>query len=256
MDFPLMRMRDRRIAASDEVLSVQRSAETGRFGSIYGVGSAARTGGAGRARRTDRSPEQINTIVLHQTAGAFISGLSVPMRDAEMSDNHRVDRIAAHFIIAIDGTIFYLHDVEFIMANAGGRYGIDIELCGTYAHTPEPTGQRLSDAAIRAGRHLVRCLTTDIPTIRHIHPHGQIGRSPARRGDRPGPKFDSCSGPDIWINVGMWAVHALRLVADRPYQTYPNFGISPRQANEAYRHPTLTVGPTYRSSVPNGDGWI
>lgn len=226
MDIPSQIIRDRRIAASDETVSVAGSA-------IYGRGSHAREHGA-VGRRGDRGGHEISTIILHQTAGAMISGGAIASADDAVSSHHRADRIAAHFIVTVDGQALYLHDVEFIMNNAGGRRGIDIEVCGRYGHGPTPSGQRLPIPAILACRQLVQALTQAIPSIRHIHPHGQVQQTAGGQDTDRGPKFDSCCGPDIWVNVGLWAQTTLGLVSDRT-DGYPNHGISPRQTNEAYR---------------------
>jgi N-acetylmuramoyl-L-alanine amidase len=227
MDFHSALIRDRRVAASDEALSVAGS-------QIFGRGSNARGyGTAGRA--SDRQPSQISTIILHQTAGAMVHGLDVISADDQVRSRHRVDRIAAHFVVTVDGQVFYLHDIEYIMNNAGGRRGIDIEFCGRYGAAPVPSGARLSSASIAAGRKLVRLLMESVPSIRHIHPHGQVQATPASHDREPGPKFHSCCGPDIWVNVGMWAAATLGLATDTTAAGYPNHGISPRQANVAYR---------------------
>lgn len=227
MDIRSTVIRDRRIAAGDEAISVAGSR-------IFGRGSHGRNGGAAGVAG-DRPAQQITTIVLHQTAGAMIRGDSITSLDSALSSHHRVDRIAAHFVITVDGQAIYLRDVEFVMNNAGGRRGIDIEFCGRYGHGQEPGGNRLPREAILAGRQLVTDLVTAIPTIRHIHPHGQVQSTPASHDAEPGPKYHSCCGPDVWVNVGAWAASNLGLLTADTAPGYPNHGISAHQSNEAWR---------------------
>jgi hypothetical protein len=226
MNFHSDIIRDRRTAASDETVSV-------RHQSIYGLGSRGRAAGATGA--TDRLPAQITTIILHQTAGNPIDSSALVAPDNIVSSNLTIDRIAAHFIVTTDGRAIYLRDVEYILSNAGGRRGIDIEFCGRFEHRRSPHGPRLTRAAIECGRALVRLLVEAIPTIRYIHPHGQVQHLSAD-SDRPhGVKWDSCSGPDIWVNVGEWAASSLGLSTTPAPRTYQDHGISPRQSNQAWR---------------------
>lgn len=225
MDIPSSRLRDRRVAASDAVLSVANI-------ELYGMGSHARGRGA-EGSHGDRDPGAITTIVLHQTAGAMLTSGAIDSADDQVHSRHRVDRIASHFVVTADGQAIYLHDVEFIMNNAGGRFGIDIEVCGRYGHQPVPTGPRLSTGTVLACRRLLQDIVTALPGIRHIHPHGQVQQTAGGEDSDRGGKYDSCCGPDIWVNVGLWAVNKLGLVSDRT-SGYPNHGISPRQSNPAY----------------------
>jgi hypothetical protein len=227
MDISLAGLRDRRIAASDMSVSVAAA-------EIYGRGSQARGRGAAGAG-FDREAAQITTIVVHQTAGNAIMNGAVLSEDDVASSHHRIDRIAAHFIVTADGWPVYLRDVQFILSNAGGRRGIDIEFCGRFAHGMTPSGDRLSAEAIRAGRDLVRALVEQIPTIRHIHPHGQVQHIEDDNDRGYGSKFHSCSGPDIWVNVGFWAVETLGLSCVPAPGTYQDHGISAQQANPAWR---------------------
>jgi len=153
-----------------------------------------------------------------------------------------LDRIASHFVILNDGTVYYTHDVEFIIASAGGRLGIDIEFAGRFPCTPTPPRDarlRLTVQAIRSGRRLVQALRRQISSITHIHPHGQVQRYD-RQGACGGPgsanladKWTSCPGPDVWVNVGQWAA-GQGLICDTTPAGYQNNTIAPAQANSAY----------------------
>lgn len=223
MTLVLPQVRDRRAAAADETVSVAGLA-------IYGAGSRALTAGADGARGVDRPEESIRAIVLHQTWGRAFLGADLPSedRDAEIRSRHRVDRITAHFVVLQDGVVLYTHDIGYILNDAGGRRGIDIEFAGRFGHTPEPRPPRLSPLAIRAGRKLVKQLARQLPGITHIHPHGQVQRGGTG-------KFHSCPGPDIWMNVGEWAVAELGLLCEPTGPGYLDRGISEQQRNEAYR---------------------
>jgi len=229
LDIKLAGMRDRRAAASDETLSVAHR-------QIFGRGSSARSAGTGGAR-VDREPYHITTVILHQTAGNLINGADVLSADTSVASSHRIDRIASHFIVTTDGQPVYLRDVQFILNNAGGRRGIDIEFCGTFSSRQVPEGARLSPGAIIGGRALVRALVEQMPTIRFIHPHGQVQTVAADSDRTHGSKYHSCSGPDIWVNVGMWAAETLGLSTTPLRGTYQDHGISSRQANLAYVQP-------------------
>ncbi len=233
MDILCRGLRDRRQAASDETISVADKA-------IFAGGSIARARGAVGLRRTDRPAEQIRAIILHQTWGrTFLPGTrSAYPRDragdANVRSHHAIDRVAAHFVVLNDGTIFYTHDIEYVINSAGRRYGIDIEFAGRFTRT-----RRLSVAAIRSGRELLRVLTRRLPEITHVHPHGQVQRRDAQglcggaTGNRC-DKHDTCPGPDVWVNVGEWAVRSLGLTADTTLPYYQNNGISDAQRDRSF----------------------
>ena len=225
-------IRDRRAAAADEVTSVAGIP-------IYGRGSIARRAGppsAGRARY-DRGLDSIRAVVLHQTAGStFMSdrqALPPEERDSQRRSRHRIDRITAHFVVLQSGAVIYTHDVRYILNDAGGRNGIDIEFCGRFGNGQRPNSERLSPEAIRRGRDLLWSLKMSLGNLDYVHPHGQI-QAPDRRG-RHG-KLHSCPGPDIWVTVGEWAVRELRLTAtpvNRGLYRH-DWTVTDRQNNPAY----------------------
>src|SRR5262245_38855176 len=154
-------------------------------------------------RRIERERARVPTrritrIVLHQTTGQALTAADLPGADTDgdIDSHHRVDEIIAHFIVMQDGTVVYTHDIAFGLNDAGAGHGIDIEFAGRFPGDPQHTTVRLSEDAILAGRALVYCLKEQISTIVTIHPHGQFQASKRR----------SCPGPDVWVNVGMWAV--------------------------------------------------
>lgn len=247
-------LRDRRIAAADETRSTR-----GDDSHVYRNHSVAYLRGAVTRptprTRYDREPSAIRAIVLHQTAGnSYLTGyaastLARPADDGRVSARSRLDRIAAHFVVLQDGTVFYSHDVQYIVDNAAGRLGIDIEVAGSFPSdaVPDPA-RRGPEAAIRGLRSLVQALQQQLPCITHIHPHGQVqSMEAAVRGhpaiacggpdsDNPCSKLVSCPGPDIWVNVGRWASGpgGLGLISATPLAPYQNNGIVPGMDNDAY----------------------
>ena len=236
MDIYAPGLRDRRVAAAD----VGRTRD-GR--EIYGNGTSARRlstrrGGRGfdvRTARISRSASQINTVILHQTTFFTNDPLPVENLDNDIADDHRLDFVIAHFLVRADGNILYLRDVEHILNSVSGRFGIDIEFEGQYGHEPTPRPPRLSANATQAGRRLIVSMHDQLPGLRFIHPHGQV--QSRGRGKR-----DSCPGPDVWMNVGEWAVQEFGLTSDTTFSSYSNHGISPAQRNSAYdRHITTWI---------------
>ena len=224
-------IRDRRAAAADEVTSVAGIP-------IYGRGSIARRSGppSAESARFDRGFASIRAVVLHQTAGStFMSerqALPAEERDQQRRSRHRIDRITAHFVVLQTGSVIYTHDVRYILNDAGGRNGIDIEFCGRFANSRSPSGERLTAEAIRSGRNLLWSLNSNLPALDYVHPHGQI-QAPDSEGRHN--KLNSCPGPDIWVNVGEWAVRELGLSATVNRGLYRrDWTVTDRQNNPEY----------------------
>jgi|WetSurSiteA1Bulk_404760.scaffolds.fasta_scaffold53181_1 hypothetical protein len=188
-----------------------------------------------RPRRPRAAAVGITSIILHQTGSDNNPHMRTAYPNVGTGTVHQIDRIPAHFVIIHDGTIFYTHDVEYTSGSVGGSRGIDIEFAGSFTRP----GQ-VSAAAICAGRNLVKMLHLVIPSITHIHPHGQVqallqngtpcgGSTGVRCG-----KVDSDPGPEIWLAVGDWAHENLGLVCDQT-SGYQNNGISDRQRDNSYR---------------------
>lgn len=261
MDIEVVGLRDRRVAASDEYLDGDEREERARFEAhtgrwdparphsgrfIFGGGTRPRLASERRPTGFDladhafaREPEAITTVVLHSTTGVVFEESDLPDvdEDAVRTSYHRVDGIIAHFVVLGDGTIVYTHDVQYVLNDAGGRRGVDIEFAGDFpnARRVRAGARRVTPSAIRAGRTLVAVLAKRyLSNLRFVHPHGQVQRG-RRGGPGNGGKYDSCPGPDVWVNVGEWAVAELGLTAEETDAGYPNHGISRRQSNEAYR---------------------
>ena len=220
---------DRRRAGGEETDSVQPGSP------VYSTAIFAHAHGSlvrGRPVRFDRDPSGIHAIVLHSTSGHPHTVARLPRGNP--GSYHRndsiVDRIAAHFVVLADGHIVYTHDIQYLIASAGGRHGIDIEFAGTF---PPRGADRLRNNTIHNARLLVTGLVRAIPTIRYIHPHGQI-QTPDEDGLHG--KLDTCPGPDVWVNVGEWAVRELGLSCEPPNPAYyrHNWRISRVQRDRAF----------------------
>ena len=238
--------RDRRVFASEEYVST-RGANTHIYrGNARGVGACRRPLGleCSRLTRVDRSPGEIFAIILHHTGGNdFLSSrhqdrININPANENIDRNDlRLDKVAAHFVILNNGTVFYTHDLEYIIDSAGGRRGIDIEFAGNYSIPSRSSFQRLSRESIISARNLIRLLKREIPSISHIHPHGQVqavdtrGSCGVGHGHECG-KLHICPGPDIWVNVGEWATIQLRL-SSIPRHPYQDNGISGRMSDQS-----------------------
>ena len=215
------------------------------------VAARWRGGGVVEGRR---GAGEVTAIILHQTAGnTFTTGNQARwLRDCPGSV-HSVDGIRANFVVLMDGTVLYTHDVEVRVQSVGGFVGpgVDIEFACHLPHGRQPPSdpaRRLTVAAIRAGRNLVSGLCLRLRSIHYIHPHGQV-QTALMDGQACGEdtgvicgKLDSCPGPDIWVNVGTWAARELDLLTT-PIHPFQNNGISPLMGNTAYRQAVRDRGP-------------
>ncbi len=250
MDIDLPGLYDRRVAAADEYRTRNsraiylRDVRRGPDGRVVPV--RARRNYDVRTRIPEsarRDPEDITRVILHQTG--FISRQALPATSDPTefrTDDHRLDVVIAHFIVRTSGAIMYTHDVQLVLnGTAALRDSIEIEFEGIYnqrsrAHGgggDEPWGPRVSRAAILAGRRLLtrlRDMSTYQPdrsplrllSIGTIHPHQQF--SPDTR--------PNCPGPDIWVNVGEWAV---RRFSWQTTDTRRGRTISAHMSNALYR---------------------
>ena len=203
-----------------------------------------RTGLPARGRR---HPSTITRVILHQmglTAAAALPESTDPTAFRTDPENHRLDCIIAHLIVRRNGVIAYTHDVENVLNGTFAlRDSIEIEFEGDYNNEegPHPRDPRPELQQIRAGRFLVQSLVRNSAlNIGTIHPHQQY--SP---GSRP-----NCPGPDIWVNVGEWAVNNVKTKNNLNLQTITGTSrrgrpqtISNHMSNQAYRRfPSLGSG--------------
>ncbi len=205
----------------------------------------------GRDVHSDRhrgGDSTVRAIVLHQTTGRTF----LDERNQEWLRGrgaHRVDRISAHFVVLQNGMIYYTHDItEYRAGSAGREHGIDIEFAGNFPAGRVPdSSRRVPRAMIAAGRALIKALVQQANRITHIHPHGQVQGQQrvdgsvcgGRESENPCGSLGNCPGPDIWVNIGQWAVEEeeLNLTAEPPLAGlgYPQRNIDPQQLNPAYR---------------------
>jgi hypothetical protein len=147
-------------------------------------------------RVRSRRSVQIDTVVLHQTS--FSRG-SVP-------DNYL--SVHAHFVVLPDGTIVQLHPIDayLVASSSFNEDSISVEVVGNFPDErgvywkPAENGRSvLSSQQIDGGCDLVRYLR-DTYTISFVFAHRQ-GEAEDLRGN--------CPGPDVWYNIGQWAVKEL-----------------------------------------------
>lgn len=135
------------------------------------------------------------------------------------NDPYKYRKVTAHYIITPDGTIAQLHPVTAYLyaANGFNEGGISIEFAGNFPsesrstqpsdfYKPDKMGMdQLTVAQVESGRWLVEYLhDVVLPDINQdltvMVAHRQSG---AQRQNDP--------GPDVWANVGQWAVNVIGL---------------------------------------------
>jgi N-acetyl-anhydromuramyl-L-alanine amidase AmpD len=143
-----------------------------------------------------RDPRTVYALVLHQMA--FSRG----------NDHTRYDRVTAHYAILPDGQILQLHPVSTYLyaSNGFNARSVAVEFAGNFPNTSGKCWEArkygchtLSAKQIDAGRKLIRRLVKEIG-LTHVLAHRQSSGS--REND---------PGPDIWSQVGQWAVDTLGL---------------------------------------------
>ena len=147
------------------------------------------------ASKRSKRTQPIDAVVLHQMG--FSRG----------NDLHRYRKVTAHFVIAPDGGVAQLHPLSARLSASHGfnARSVAIEFAGNLQSVngrwwrPETYGRNtLTDAQIEAGRRLLRLLRAQ--GVRFVLAHRQ---SDADRGNDP--------GPEIWSQVGQWAVAELEM---------------------------------------------
>ncbi len=147
-----------------------------------------------------RASAAIDTVVLHQLSysrGGVVSAY---------------DTVVAHFVVLLEGIILKLHPIDAYLAasSALNDYSVSIEFAGNLPNEnnyywPGNSGRHVPTAEqIAAGRDLVRLLNEQYG-IGYIHAHRQ------GEGVVNGVGHDrtNCPGPDIWYQIGEWAVAEL-----------------------------------------------
>lgn len=157
-----------------------------------------------------RKLEKVDSIVLHQMAFT---------RGNNLSKYHEV---GAHYIVMNDGKIGQLYDnLDYINASNGfNNRSVAIEFAGNFPDTKfkwwDGSSNRtlLTPAQILGGRCLMSVLQSQLPALKYVYAHRQSSSS---RGNDP--------GPDIWKQVGEWAIGKFGLTDKLP-QPFINKGAS------------------------------
>lgn len=142
-------------------------------------------------RKGNRDMKKVYALVLHQTA--FSRG----------NDPTKYDRIPVHFVITPDGKIVQLHPLAAYLWSSNGfnARSVAVEFVGNFRsvegryYKPETFGcHSVTPQQIKAGRDLIQHLIKEMG-LTHVLAHRQASGS---RTNDP--------GPEIWYNVGQWAI--------------------------------------------------
>ncbi len=165
------------------------------------------TARADKSRRISiRPPEKVWALVLHQMACCF------SVRDPLT----RFLKMAPHFAILPDGRILQLHPLQALTGASNGfnAGSVAVEFAGNFPNTRgkwwldkdlkteaqrKANQNQVTPQQIESGRYLVKYLVR-VMRLRMILAHRQ---SSGTRENDP--------GPDIWYNVGQWAINNLGL---------------------------------------------
>lgn len=188
----------------------------------------AKSSAKGRGRVTKRQPYQIKGIVLHNTG-----------RHYQRTPFGWHQQIAANFVIPANGIINYNHDVleerdGVVKIRKLGLGWVGVEFIGDFKKEHEfyrsPARQTHKNTPTRnqilAGRRLIMWLKrryniTEV--IAHRHTDGGMGshksnhKSGKRRIDDP--------GPEIWYNVGYWAIQKQGLKEGKSFRDTKRFKV-------------------------------
>ena len=149
-------------------------------------------------RKGNRDPKSVYALVLHQMA--CCARRKDPLRSYL--------KIKSHFAILRDGTILQLHPISALLwaSNGFNARSVAVEFAGNFPSTRNQWWQgdkfgrdRPTQAQFDAGRYLIRYLIRTMG-LTHVLAHRQ---SSGTRENDP--------GPDIWSQVGQWAVDKLGL---------------------------------------------
>jgi N-acetyl-anhydromuramyl-L-alanine amidase AmpD len=125
------------------------------------------------------------------------------------NDATKYKNVKAHFVILPNGTIVQNHGIEFYLPASDGisQLGVAIEFAGNFQSVRKkwyhgstkaehhPTAQQYE-----SGRCLLFHLRAKMPKLTHVLAHRQSG---SQRHNDP--------GPEVWCNVGEWALKYMHL---------------------------------------------
>lgn len=149
-------------------------------------------------RKGNRDPKTVYALVLHQMA--CCANRKDPLKNYL--------KTKSHFVILRDGNILQLHPVSALLwaSNGFNARSVAVEFAGNFPNTLGKWWQgdkygknHPTQAQFESGRYLVRYLMQTIK-LTHVLAHRQS--SGTRQND---------PGPDIWVQVGQWAIDKLGL---------------------------------------------
>jgi hypothetical protein len=159
-------------------------------------------------RKSQRLASNVFAVVLHQTA----------MHRGSVAENYL--KVNAHYVVMPNGQILLLHGHEWYLAasNAFNEDSVAVEFVGNFPDDKgnywrgdtfgrhKPTTQQVS-----SGRDLLRHMKENLG-ISDVYAHRQgymewPRTTPA--GQKPINERGNCPGPDIWSQIGEWAVQTL-----------------------------------------------
>ena len=158
------------------------------------------------SRLSPRKLATINSIVLHHMAYNIGNNPTSYVK------------VGAHYIVTSDGKIAQLYDnLDFLNAsNSFNPRSVAIEFAGNFpderyrwwksSELPIPERCYLTPTQIRAGRCLLATLKARLPGVKYLYAHRQSSED--REGD---------PGPDVWFNIGEWALSNLNLTDRLPW---------------------------------------
>jgi hypothetical protein len=139
--------------------------------------------------RKTRNLDTIDSLVLHQTA---------VLRKNPNDNIASYFKISVHFIIVPDGTIYRLYDDEVRCNGSSGfnSRSVSVEFEGKFKHdrkNGEIGKEKPTQAQLKSGRKLIVYLKNRLPNFKYVLAHSQSAHK-------------NCPGPEIWHNVGEWAI--------------------------------------------------
>ena len=173
------------------------------------------------SRNSKRKVSEITSIVLHQTAVKFGTGLreTAPPDKVREALHRRFCAVGCHVAALMNGDALHVNSWEsyVIHGNRSNRFSVGIEIEGLYAGLkgkpstvrgkPTELGPRTIAAARKAVRFVVeQCRAKGCP-LGKIAAHRQFA------GDRIADP-----GEEIWREVALWAVKEFSLAIDYDYQ--------------------------------------